>query len=79
MGVPQLPMVKAVGAYDAASSRCVNSKIARLPLKTPVTLYSATRRRARKCCGGLQTGISPDFLGTNLSRGEWVPIHELRD
>ena len=68
MGVPQLPMVKAVGAYDAASSRCVNSKIARLPLKTPVTLYSATRRRARKCCGGLQTGIAGFLRHKFISR-----------
>ncbi len=45
MGVPQLPMVKAVGAYDAASSRCVNSKIARLLLKTPVTLFGHSEAR----------------------------------
>jgi len=68
MRVPQLPMVKAVGAYDAASSRCVNSKIASLPLKTPVTLYSANRRRARKCCGGLQTGIAGFLRHKFISR-----------
>ena len=58
-------------------SRGRQSKIACLPLKTPITLYSATRRAHGNVAADCRP-LSPDFFGTNLSRGESVPIHELQ-